>query len=126
MSDAGQIAKQDAIGPSPVRKWRRLSDGRAAILFLAPAMTLAGIFMVYPILNTIVMSFYNVDQFGRFRSFLGFRNYTDLFLDAGFRATVVRTLVWTAAVVITTSCSLRTAAICSRWLRISSSVRARA
>jgi multiple sugar transport system permease protein len=66
-------------------------------------MLLAGVFMGYPILNTIVMSFYNVDQFGRFKSFRGFQNYVSLFLDAGFRDTVMRTLVWTAAVVVVTT-----------------------
>ncbi len=91
------------IRSAAARDWRRLSDGKAAILYLTPAFLLAAIFMAYPIFQTFVMSLYNVDQFGRFRSFRGLRNYTNLLTDPLFQATIVRTLVWTAAVVIITT-----------------------
>jgi multiple sugar transport system permease protein len=82
---------------------RRLSDSHAAIVFLAPATLLAVLFMLYPILDTIAMSLYRVDQFGRFRAFRGIDNYTDLLASSGFRGAFVRTIIWTAGVVIVTT-----------------------
>jgi multiple sugar transport system permease protein len=97
------------------RRTRRLSDGQAAIVFLFPAALLAGIFMLYPILNTVVMSLFRVDQFGQFKSFRGIDNYVALFRDGQFIASLWRTIVWTAAVVIvTTVLSLLLAVILNR------------
>ena len=69
--------------PMPARH-RRLGDGAAATVFLAPATLLAGVFMLYPILDTIAMSLFRVDQFGRFKAFRGLANYTDLAADPKF------------------------------------------
>ena len=76
-------------------KRRRLGDGAAAIIFLAPATLLAAVFMLYPIVNTVAMSLYRVDQFGRFKAFRGFANYGDLAADSKFVDAVVRTFIWT-------------------------------
>ena len=111
--------------PAPNRKSyqatpsrRRLSDGQAAIIFLAPAALLAGVFMVYPILNTVVMSLFRVDQFGRYRNFKGLDNYIGLFRDGQFIAALWRTFAWTAAVVIiTTILSMALAVILNRRFR---------
>jgi multiple sugar transport system permease protein len=88
--------------PMPARH-RRLGDGAAAVVFLAPATVLAAIFMLYPIFDTIVMSLYRVDQFGRFKAFRGLSNYADLAADPKFVDAGVRTFVWTAGVVIVTT-----------------------
>ena len=97
---------------------RRLNDGQAAIIFLLPAALLAGIFMLYPIANTVVMSLFRVDQFGRYRAFRGLDNYIALFQDPQFVAALWRTIAWTAAVVIiTTILSLALAVILNRKFR---------
>lgn len=96
-------------------KRRRLTDGQAAIIFLAPTTLLAGVFMLYPIVNTVVMSLYRVDQFGRFRSFKGLENYADVLTDSDFIEALWRTFVWTAGVVaITTVLALFLAIILNR------------
>lgn len=82
---------------------RRLDDGAAAVFFLAPATLLAAVFMLYPILDTIAMSLYRVDQFGRFKAFRGLTNYTDLAADPKFVDAVIRTFIWTAGVVVVTT-----------------------
>jgi multiple sugar transport system permease protein len=87
---------------SPIRR-RRLSDPQAAIIFLAPTAILAATFIPYPILDTIVMSVFRVDQFGRFKSFRGLANYLDLALDPAFQWALVRTIVWTVSVVVATT-----------------------
>lgn len=100
------------------RPRRRLTDGQAAIVFLAPATLLAGVFMLYPILNTVVMSLFRVDQFGRFKSFRGLGNYLALLQDGNFLAALWRTIVWTmGVVVITTVLSLLLAVVLNRRFR---------
>ncbi len=107
------------------RPRRRLSDGQAAFVFLFPATVLAGIFMLYPILNTVVMSLYRVDQFGQFKSFRGLGNYLALLSDAQFIAAFWRTIAWTAGVVVvTTILSLVLAVILNRKFRGRSLARA--
>lgn len=94
---------------------RRLSDGQAALVFLAPATLLAAVFMLYPILNTVVMSLFRVNQFGQFQSFRGLGNYAALLGDRNFIAALWRTIVWTmGVVVITTVLSLLLAVILNR------------
>lgn len=107
------------VTPSPERATRRrLSDGQAALIFLAPAVLLAGVFMLYPILNTVAMSLFRVDQFGNYKSFRGLGNYVALFGDRAFIAALWRTFVWTAAVVvITTLLSLFLAVMLNRKFR---------
>lgn len=109
---------QPGGGAVAVKPRRRLTDGQAALVFLAPATLLAGVFMLYPILNTVVMSLFRVDQFGRFKGFRGFGNYMALAGDANFLAALWRTIVWTlAVVVITTVLSLLLAVILNRKFR---------
>jgi len=92
----------DARPPARAQR-RRLSEGAAAILFLAPSTLLAATFILYPILNTFAMSLFRVDQFGRFKAFRGLANYLGLATDPNFTAALWRTVVWTAAVVIVTT-----------------------
>jgi multiple sugar transport system permease protein len=54
-----------------------------AVLFILPALILSLVFYLYPLLNTIVMSFYNVPMLGE-RTFIGFSNYTNLFDNQEF------------------------------------------
>jgi multiple sugar transport system permease protein len=113
------------IPAAAVSPRRRLSDGQAAFVFLLPATLLAGTFMLYPILNTVVMSLYRVDQFGQFKSFRGLGNYIALLNDAQFIAAFWRTIAWTAGVVvITTILSLLLAVILNRRFRGRSLARA--
>src|SRR6516225_1542086 len=69
--------------PMPAKR-RRLGEGAAAAVFLAPATLLAAVFMLYPIVDTVAMSLYRVDQFGRFKAFRGLANYGDLAADSKF------------------------------------------
>jgi alpha-glucoside transport system permease protein len=79
------------------RDYRSLSGGTAArrargpesprwgttILFLAPAGLLLLIFLVYPALYTVLLSF-NRGRNGTFEQWVGFDNYTRLFADPDF------------------------------------------
>lgn len=49
-------------------------------LFLAPAIIIYTIFMIYPLLDSIRMSFFTADEAGNI-SFVGFANYVTIFTD---------------------------------------------
>ena len=111
-------AVSTSTGASAPIERRRFGDGAAALVFLAPTVILAATFILYPIVNTVAMSLYRVDQFGRFKAFRGFANYIGLAYDPNFVAALWRTVVWTVAVVvITTVISLFLAVMLNRRFR---------
>jgi putative chitobiose transport system permease protein len=61
----------------------RIYEGRAGYFFILPAMLVLGIFFVFPICYTLVMSFYYWGDL-TIPSFLGFENYLDVFSDESF------------------------------------------
>jgi multiple sugar transport system permease protein len=58
-------------GPSPTARRQR----RAAFLFLAPACVMVAIYVIWPILSTIRISFFNWDGMTD-PSFVGFASYS--------------------------------------------------
>jgi lactose/L-arabinose transport system permease protein len=56
---------------------------RSAYVFISPFFVLFGAFMVYPLVSTLVLSFYEWGG-GSVRTFVGPANYTKLFHDAIF------------------------------------------
>lgn len=71
-----------------------------AYLLLFPAIALLIVFMFYPIVNVIAMSFLKVDMLGRIQAFAGIGNYERLFGDVKFWAVAARTVVWTVLAVL--------------------------
>lgn len=59
-------------------------------VFVGPAVLVVGLFLVYPAVQTIHLSFANDDS----TAYVGLANYTDLFGDAGFREALVNNLLW--------------------------------
>jgi multiple sugar transport system permease protein len=59
---------------SPLARRRR----RAALLFLTPACLMFTAYVIYPILRSIMLSFYNWDGVSP-ATFAGFANYLELF-----------------------------------------------
>jgi multiple sugar transport system permease protein len=66
-------------GPTPTARRQR----RAAFLFLAPACVMVAIYVVWPILSTIRISFFNWDGMTD-PSFVGLANYVELFHTSAF------------------------------------------
>lgn len=54
------------------------------------------VFVLYPILSSFRLSFYQWDGVNPVKIFVGFRNFVDLFGDAQFGAAVLRSLRWMA------------------------------
>ena len=62
---------------------RKKRDYLMAYLLLFPGLLLFGIFTLYPIVNGIIISFFNWDGFGE-RTFVGFDNYLRAINDQHF------------------------------------------
>ena len=59
-------------------------------LFLAPALLLLGVFLLYPLLETFRLSFYNATG----ETFVGWRNYSWVFGDQNFLITIRNNFLW--------------------------------
>ena len=63
-------------------------------LFVAPALIVFIVFSIYPILNTIFLSFYEWDMISPTKEFVGIKNYQTLFRDVKFYQTLSNTFVY--------------------------------
>jgi len=68
-------------------KWE---DRVKPYLYLLPALAAIGIFLIYPVVQTVIYSFANQTS----TQWVGFKNYTDLFQQKDFQITLVNTLLW--------------------------------
>jgi alpha-glucoside transport system permease protein len=59
-------------------------------VFIGPALLLIGVFLVYPAIQTVILSFQNRDS----TQFVGFQNYIDLARDAGIRDAIFNNVLW--------------------------------
>lgn len=90
-------------------------------LFVGPALVLIGIFLVFPMLQTILLSFYNSDGV----QFVGLRNYAWALNDTGFLQAIRNNLLWLLLVpVVSTSLGLVIAVLADqvRWGTIAKSL----
>jgi raffinose/stachyose/melibiose transport system permease protein len=53
------------------------------VVFLTPAIIIYSLFMVYPLINSLRLSFYSVDNL-KVETFVGLQNYVTLFTDPNF------------------------------------------
>ena len=94
------------------RGWR-LSDTPAAWLLLLPVLILFGISVVFPLFDTIRLSFFDIKGLAK-PKYIEFGNYIKLFADPAFRNTLVTTLIFTiATTIISVSIGWVLAMLCS-------------
>lgn len=74
---------------SPLARRRR----RAALLFLLPACVMFGVYVIYPILSSLVLSFYQWDGIGE-KAYIGWDNYRELFGSPTFGVALRNNLLW--------------------------------
>lgn len=70
----------------------KLSDVASGLLYLSPSIALFGIFLVYPLLRTIYLSFFRTDTQGTPLEFVGAAHYSDLFMSPGFWQSIQATV----------------------------------
>ncbi|MGI2032546.1 carbohydrate ABC transporter permease [Rhizobium panacihumi] len=63
-------------------------------LFLGPALILIAVYLVYPVIATFILSFY--DRSGDY--YVGFANYRWAFFDQQFRQSIFNNILWLAVV----------------------------
>jgi raffinose/stachyose/melibiose transport system permease protein len=78
--------------PASLRRW--IADAPAAYLLLAPVLVLFAFAVVYPVVQTIWLSFWEIKGLAKPR-FYGFGNFIALYNDTNFRQTITTTLLWT-------------------------------
>lgn len=66
---------------------------RAALMFLLPGALIFAIYVVYPVLNSIMLSFYNWDGMTP-RTFVGFANYAELIQADTFYVALKNNVLW--------------------------------
>ena len=59
-------------------------------VFVGPAVVAIGIFLIYPAIRTVILSFANSTS----TAWVGLDNYTDLLSNSDFRTTLLNTLLW--------------------------------
>ena len=90
----GEISTAEGSGRelSPLRRW--FADAPAAYLLLLPVLVLFAFAVVYPLVQTIILSFWDIRGLAK-PKFYGFGNFVTLAQDANFRQAVVTTILWT-------------------------------
>ncbi len=73
--------------------WKKNQKALAPWLFLAPGMAMFLVYVIYPILQSINISFYEWDGLGP-KTWVGWQNYVDLLDDDSFYTSLKNNLIW--------------------------------
>jgi multiple sugar transport system permease protein len=105
MSDAAavrQAAGEQAIpapAPRPRSRGSRIRRGLAPLPWLAPALILIAVVVIWPIVTMVQTSLQRYSSLGILIGSAGTRNYRDLLNDPNLPSILVRTVIWVVAVV---------------------------
>lgn len=89
--------------------------GVSPYVYLIPCFSIFGMFLFYPFIKTIYMSFFLTDRLGQPKIFVGGQNYADLLTSDSFRNSILVTLIFVLIVVFGSMfLGLVTAVLCSR------------
>src|SRR5271154_767948 len=69
---------------------------------ILPSFLLAAFIIVWPVGEIVTLALHNVNRFGIIHAFSGLANFQSLIDDPDFFSALLRTLVWTGAVVVGT------------------------
>jgi raffinose/stachyose/melibiose transport system permease protein len=72
----------------------RRQQARYAVLFIAPGLLIYLVFMIYPFLNTIYLSFTNWDGLTANKDWVGLSNYARIFGEEAALKAFVNNIVW--------------------------------
>jgi len=102
-----------AVATPPRRKWEGISW--SAWIWIAPALILLLAFFIYPLINTIYLSFQKTDQLGNVTGFVGLKNYQTVFTDPDLLGVLKNNLIWLIlATVLTVGIGLIVAVLVDR------------
>jgi multiple sugar transport system permease protein len=102
MSDkAVPVSRARRRAPAPLSRRRN----RAALLFLLPGGLLFAIYVIYPIISSIVLSFYSWDGMTP-RVFAGLDNYRELLHSDTFYTALKNNVIWLVLFLLAPPCGL--------------------
>src|SRR5438477_9709353 len=97
MSAGGITAEPPVVAaPPPAGGSGRLGKYLVGAIFLAPALFMLGVWMVYPAVYTIVRSFFG--QHGFIGTWVGIDNYKTLFTTSTLTTAIKNNAIWVAVV----------------------------
>ena len=96
--DTGPDASDGVRTPPRSRLLSR--DHGLAWLFLLPSIAVFGMFVLYPLVRSFVLSVHGSDIFGGQSAYVGFRNFSDLFSDPDFYKILRVTALFTVFTVV--------------------------
>src|SRR5437762_10304115 len=97
MSAGGITAEPPVVAaPPPSHEPGRLGRYLVGAIFLAPALFMLGVWMVYPAVYTIVRSFFG--QHGFIGTWVGIDNYKTLFTTSTLTTAIKNNAIWVAVV----------------------------
>ena len=88
------IAKERAaaVTAPPGRRWEGVTW--SAWLWIAPAVILLLAFFIYPLIETIILSFQKTDLLGNVTGLVGWKNYQEVFTNASLLGAIKNNLIW--------------------------------
>ncbi|MHB8596457.1 MAG: carbohydrate ABC transporter permease [Ktedonobacteraceae bacterium] len=87
------IANKRTAAPAPPRKSRERTSW-SAWLWIAPSVILLVIFFIYPLIDTLILSFEKTDELGDVIGFVGLNNYQVIFTDPTMLDVLKNNLIW--------------------------------
>lgn len=98
-----------------MKTWTEKLKGAGAYAYLIPCFAIFGLFLFYPFVKTIYLSFYKTDKLGQAKLFVGAENYMDLLTSESFYNSIAVTLIFVVIVVVGSMLlGLITAVLCSK------------
>src|SRR5512133_2412762 len=89
IAQAGGVPAPPSLGALVLHFWRR---HKWSYFFIAPSMILFTVFILYPVLQAVVLAFQKFNMRGS--TWVGLKNFADVFASPLFRASMVHTLVY--------------------------------
>ena len=93
MDKASPTARANKLRNEPLRPPRWLPKQFTPWLFMAPALLLFTLYVLYPIVSSFTLSFYEWDGLGD-RTWVGFDNYIQLFDSESFWTALTNNVLW--------------------------------
>lgn len=75
-------------------------DSWMSLLFVAPALIIIAVLMYYPMVGTVIESFYSASFINPTPTFVGLDGYRSVVTDGAFGEIVRNSLIWTVSVVL--------------------------
>ncbi|GEP32575.1 sugar ABC transporter permease [Nocardioides szechwanensis] len=104
------------VAPSPGGgRWRQRLE---VVFFVSPALALMAVFVVWPVISAVRMSFYRWKGFGPMDDFVGLRNYERVLTDDVFTQAVTHNfIIVVASIVVQLPLGLAIAVLLNRRIR---------